>query len=412
MQRHQPLAGGFEIEDALFSTAPVGLHCVDAQGLVLWANGAHLRFLGFDALVECRGKYVGSFAYSDKAAAAAGGGGGEEARRPDVGDRRPGQQQGQGQGQGQGSQAQSAADVNLITADDRTLYQEVLKRVVGGNPVNAIPVRFVTRSGTVIHLLLDCDGRAVPQRRHPDSPDACAPRGEYYRFFTRDDTSRRISEMRANVLFQETNRSLQMLDDFMNRSMTQMRAPLTLMERVCRLVAEEIEDIHEALGGEAGCAEGAGGATAALGGPRGGAAGEADGGDRGAAADGAADLPVALSATREARAVVGLASALTRDALALVDDITDLCRFDQGRVLLIEKEAVKVRDLCVEALLAVPPVGAGLARAGRVDVVLDVAEGAPGRTVTDRSVLQRSLALLLGFAADAAANAAATLQDR
>mmetsp|Transcript_34417 Transcript_34417/g.63265 ORF Transcript_34417/g.63265 Transcript_34417/m.63265 type:complete len:663 (-) Transcript_34417:143-2131(-) len=119
-----------------------------------------------------------------------------------------------------------------------------------------------------------------------------------------------------------------------------------------------------------------------------------------------APLSVALSATLEARSVVGLASTLTKDALALVDDITDLCRFDQGRVLLIEKEAVKVRDICVEALDKVPiPVGSG---PGMIDVCLEIRDGAPGRTMTDRSVLQRSLALLLNFAVDAAANAAST----
>jgi len=69
----------------------------------------------------------------------------------------------------------------------------------------------------------------------------------YFRFFTRDDTSHRIQGMSFNVLFQETNRSLQMLDNFMNRSMQQMRAPLTLMERACNLVAENIEDIDEVV---------------------------------------------------------------------------------------------------------------------------------------------------------------------
>mmetsp|Transcript_59045 Transcript_59045/g.125454 ORF Transcript_59045/g.125454 Transcript_59045/m.125454 type:complete len:121 (+) Transcript_59045:667-1029(+) len=53
--------------------------------------------------------------------------------------------------------------------------------------------------------------------------------------------------MRSNVLFQETNRSLQMLDNFMNRSMQQMRVPLTLMERACNLVTENMDDIDEVV---------------------------------------------------------------------------------------------------------------------------------------------------------------------
>ena len=63
----------------------------------------------------------------------------------------------------------------------------------------------------------------------------------------------------------------------------------------------------------------------------------------------------------------------------MVDDITDLCRFDQGRVLLVEKEAVKMRDICNEALKDV----SGGMMASMVDVVLDVREGSPGRVVTE-----------------------------
>jgi len=115
-----------------------------------------------------------------------------------------------------------------------------------------------------------------------------------------------------------------------------------------------------------------------------------------------APLNVALSATTEARSVLNLASAIVQDASGLVDDITDLCRFDQGQVLVIEKEAVKVREICTEALTKVQfPIGSQ----GLVEVVLDIQEGAPGRTMTDRSVLKRCLSLLLNFAVDAAANA-------
>ena len=39
-------------------------------------------------------------------------------------------------------------------------------------------------------------------------------------------------------------------------------------------------------------------------------------------------LSIALSITLEAHYVVGLASTLTKDVLALVDDITDLCCFN------------------------------------------------------------------------------------
>lgn len=394
-----PAVPEFEIEEALFASAPVGVHCVDANGIILWANRAELNFLGFASNKGGEyyvGRCVTSFVYSENKSGPAANevtttGGGV-----------------------------AGADQQL-TVDDRTLYNEVLRRVTSGNPVSGIPVRFVTRSGTIAHLLLDCDGRAILRRNFDSSsltyesasksPSASLS-SHYFRFFTRDDTARRIQEMRSNVLFQETNRSLQMLDDFMNRSMQQMRAPLTLMERACDLVAENIDDVDEAVRGitissinattsstnnignavEQGVVEGGTTHTETSLPSKVGGGNNNNGTNHNnppsvANASSvnnvnfAVPLAVALSATSEARSVVNLATTLTKDALALVDDITDLCRFDQGRVLLIEKEAVKVQDLCLEAMQNIPsrigPISGGL-----VDVVLDVQEGTPARVVT------------------------------
>lgn len=307
--------------------------------------------------------------------------------------------------------------MNLITADDKTLYKEILKRITGGNPIHEIPVRFVTRTGTVVHLLIDCDGKGVLP------PGATSFESRYFRCFTRDDTQRRIQEMRSNVLFQETNRSLQMLDNFMNRSMSQMRLPLTLMEKACTLVTENIEDINEVVRRNASMqqnqrnSEGAFAQDIGNSLPSGTSRGsmyevEEDGklhhhahhqpNYNTAIQNFSAPLTVAMSATQEARSVVGLASTLVQDALALVDDITDLCRFDQGQALMIDKEAVKVKDICLDAFQRLQiPLGSG----GLVDLVLDIQEDAPARAMADRSVFKRSLALLLNFAVDAAANA-------
>lgn len=394
-----PAVPEFEIEEALFASAPVGVHCVDANGIILWANRAELNFLGFASNKGGEyyvGRCVTSFVYSENKS-------GPAANEVTM----------TGGGVAGADQQQSG----VMTVDDRTLYNEVLRRVTTGNPISGIPVRYVTRSGTIAHLLLDCDGRAILRRNFDSSsltyesasksPSASFS-SHYFRFFTRDDTARRIQEMRSNVLFQETNRSLQMLDDFMNRSMQQMRAPLTLMERACDLVAENIEDVDEAVRGitissinsttsntntsEKGVVEGG---TAH---PETSLPSKVGGGNNNNGTNHnnppavvnassvnnvnfTVPLAVALSATSEARSVVNLATTLTKDALALVDDITDLCRFDQGRVLLIEKEAVKVQDLCLEAMQNIPsrigPISGGL-----VDVVLDVQEGTPARVVT------------------------------
>ncbi|KAL3782442.1 hypothetical protein HJC23_006015 [Cyclotella cryptica] len=413
----------FQLEEALFSTAPVGLHCVNAQGTILWANQMELNLLGFT-----REQYIGqqvesfvymelekvdssSYLYAAAAAAAAASSGQRETNAS------------------ADSRGASNQPINLLSAHDKTLYKEVLKRITSGHAIHNVPIRFITSSGSVVHLILDCDGNAILQ------PNATSVEDRYYRCFTRDDTARRIQEMRSNVLFQETNRSLQMLDNFMNRSMTQMRLPLALMERACNLVAENIEDIYEVISRNASammirdtnlCPPMPSTATTVTAGSSNAHASSNEGDERkrranamipvtsnnrtnshaqvrfeNANMDFAAPLSVALSATSEARSVVGLASRIVDDALALVDDITDLCRFDQGQGIVVDKEAVKLRDICIEALARVPiPLGSGV-----VEVLLDIQAGTPSRAMADRSVLQRCLALLMNFAVDAAANA-------
>jgi CheY-like chemotaxis protein len=407
-------ADEFELEETVLGAAPIGVHCVDASsygGVILWANRTELNFLGFATIDEYVGRCV------------------------------------------------SSSSAGVVLPDDRTLYEEILRRVTTGNAIKELMVRFVTRSGATVHLLLDCDGIAIKRRGGAES--SSAPPSYYYRFFTRDDTARRIQEMRSNVSFHETNRSLRMLDDFMNRSLHQIRTPFELIKRACKLVSENIEDIDEVVRKNSAAAYSfminivsngnLNNVAPALTSLRtiGGANNNTTpnnnnnnhnnissiiGNNTTMPIDNAvsnvlnftAPLTTALEATSEARLVVKLAKSLTTDALALVDDITDLCSFDQGRVLLVEKEAIKIRDICVEALNIVSS-SSSLSSSGRlstittmggagsveeelpmVDIVFDVQEGSPGRVITDRGVLQRCLAILLNFAVDAAANATTT----
>ena len=54
---------GFELEEAIFTTAPIGLHCVDSAGRILWANPMFNNTLGSVMTV---GQYVSNFVYSNK----------------------------------------------------------------------------------------------------------------------------------------------------------------------------------------------------------------------------------------------------------------------------------------------------------------------------------------------------------
>jgi signal transduction histidine kinase len=55
------------------------------------------------------------------------------------------------------------------------------------------------------------------------------------RCFIRDDTSRQIREARAAVLLRETKRSLEMLVQFMSRSLHHLRTPFTRLAEYVRL---------------------------------------------------------------------------------------------------------------------------------------------------------------------------------
>lgn len=211
MQHHQaptpvaapPASTPFQLEEALFSSAPVGLHCINSSGIILWANNMELTLLGFTR-EQYVGQQVESLVYMDL----------EKVDSNSYLANTAAQQQllGSNNSNTTASASNNPLEQGVVAnfVNDRTLYKEVLKQITSGRAVHDIPIRFVTYSGTVLHLILDCD--AVPHSH-------AVTEERYYRCFTRDDTARRIQEMRSNVLFQETNRSLQMLDSFMNRSM-------------------------------------------------------------------------------------------------------------------------------------------------------------------------------------------------
>ena len=200
------MTNGFELEEALYSTAPIGLHCISPTGQLLYANQTELNVLGYSK-DEYVGQFVCNFVYSDTQ---------QQHHLPSVEHHHHAEQQPLSTSRGGDTSSHqqttstslptnsssSSSSINLlITADDKTLYSEILKRVTSGNPIKEIPVRFISRSGTIIHLLLDCDGIAVKLlRQYKDATtttndDDVSSSRYYYRFFTRDDTTRRYVNM-------------------------------------------------------------------------------------------------------------------------------------------------------------------------------------------------------------------------
>jgi PAS domain S-box-containing protein len=141
-----------------FQNAPIALHWLTGDGKVLWANQTELNVLGYTAE-----EYIGQ-------------------------------------------------PIMNFCPDEQELVLEIFKQLGSGNAICDVPVRFRTKDGKVVHLLIDSNVRYEVDGSFGHT-----------RCFIRDDTGRKIREARASLLLEETKRSLKMLDNFMSRTLHHLR---------------------------------------------------------------------------------------------------------------------------------------------------------------------------------------------
>jgi signal transduction histidine kinase len=108
---------------------------------------------------------------------------------------------------------------------------EIAKTLGSGNSIREVPVRFRTKDGRIVNLLIDAN------IKYDDAGNF-----SHTRYFVRDDTGRKIREDRAALLVEETKRSLAMLDQFMSRSLHHLRTPLPVLQSTCDLVLGNLKD--------------------------------------------------------------------------------------------------------------------------------------------------------------------------
>lgn len=79
--------------------------------------------------------------------------------------------------------------------DEKELVLEIFKQLGSGNSIADVPVRFRTKDGRIVHLLID-------------SNVAYNPDGSFghTRCFIRDDTARKIRDARVQLLIDENER--------------------------------------------------------------------------------------------------------------------------------------------------------------------------------------------------------------
>ena len=163
-----------------FQNAPIALHWLTGDGKVLWANQTELNVLGYTAE-----EYIGQ-------------------------------------------------PIMKFCPDEQELVLEIFKQLGSGNAIRDVPVRFRTKDGKLVYLLIDSNIRYEPDGSFGHT-----------RCFIRDDTGRKIREARASLLLEETKRSLKMLDNFMARSLHHMRTPLhvtqSMVDAISLYLHKEIE---------------------------------------------------------------------------------------------------------------------------------------------------------------------------
>jgi PAS domain S-box-containing protein len=270
-----------------FQNAPIALHRLSCEGIVLWANQMELDNLGYTAE-----EYIGQ-------------------------------------------------PVMKFCPDEQELVSEMFKTLGSGNSIYDVPVRFRAKDGRIVNLLISSNVKL------DDGGNV-----SHTRCFIRDDTSRKIREARAAVLLRETKRSLEMLDQFMSRSLHHLRTPLHVLQSTCDLVLGNLKQIQQQ---ETGCTD---------------------------------DKMVKASALQESVTLLDDATEHISSAVVLIDDISDLARLDRGVDFEINKEWIALGNLGESAVASVQA-------KKDVKVNFNLHKGGPAYIYSDAKLLQKVLRHLL-----------------
>jgi PAS domain S-box-containing protein len=224
-----------------FQSAPIALHWISNEGFVLWSNQAGLEIIGTSA-----DDYIGQ-------------------------------------------------PIVNFCPDDKDLVEQILQQLAQGNTVKDVPIRFRTRNGRTVDLLIETHVQF-------DEKDGSIA---HSRCFVRDDTKRQIREARASLLQEETKRSLQMLDNFMSRSLHHMRSPLHVLQTSMDIVKQHLGEISSRV----------------------------------------MDQPDLAELVDDCDFCIVRARAHVTKAVDMIDDISDLARLDQGQPLRLSNDLIQLKDL-------------------------------------------------------------------
>jgi len=287
-QRHKDA----ELVD-FFQNAPIALHWLSGTGHVLWANQTELDVLGYTAE-----EYIGQ-------------------------------------------------PIMKFCPDEEELVLEIFKTLGSGNIIKDVPVRFRTKAGAIVPLLIDSNVAYTTDDK------GCKAFG-HTRCFIRDDTGRRVREARADAMLRETRRSLKLLDAFISRTLHLVKTPCHVVQQSLGVLASNVESLSAA---------------------------------------GLAKTNPAFVA--ETDALLDASISQLSEVTSLINDASDVIRFEQGASLQMVPGPLPIRALGRSII--------DLARALAKPCVHTSVEFAAGPTVAqlDGRVLHRALCQLLRNAVEA-----------
>jgi len=283
-----------------FQNAPIALHWLNGEGIVLWANNTELNVLGYTAE-----EYIGQ-------------------------------------------------PIMKFCPDEQELVLEIFKQLGSGNTIKDVPVRFRTKDGKLVNLLID-------------SNVAYNKDGSFghTRCFIRDDTGRKIRDARAALLLEESERSQRMMDGFLCRALHHVKTPLQALQGACDLMTDFLRREQNNL-------------------------------PRFIGSDGSVgnDSSLSFDETEGSISLLEAASRGINGTVQMATDASDLARLDQGAVLKTSIRKISLRDMGVKVLKdAVDP-----EICDRITVSVELVGGGPDSMHTDRKVLHRTLCHLLANA--------------
>jgi len=287
-QRHKDA----ELVD-FFQNAPIALHWLSGTGHVLWANQTELDVLGYTAE-----EYIGQ-------------------------------------------------PIMKFCPDEEELVLEIFKTLGSGNIIKDVPVRFRTKAGKVVPLLIDSNVAYTTDEKGEKAFG-------HTRCFIRDDTGRRMREARAAAMLEETRRSLKLLDSFISRTLHVVKTPCHVVQQSLGLLSANLESLS---------------------------------------ASGFAKTHPTFVA--ETDLLLNHSMRQMEDVAALINDASDVIRFEQGSILTLVPTSVELKPLgrsLIDDTRATAPSG--------VTVSLELS-AAPELVHLDGKLLRRALHQLLSNAIDA-----------